>query len=121
MAHDKIKNIFLKIFVCFSVVAVAVYALVFLYYHDPNLPNSPTPDCLFRKITSLQCPGCGMTRAVYAFLHLNIKEGFFQNIYAAVLMPIVLLSLVFRKIADSRWYPVFLFVFIIGTTIAKNI
>lgn len=36
-------------------------------------------------------------------------------------MPIVLLSLVFRKIADSRWYPVFLFVFIIGTTIAKNI
>lgn len=121
MAHDKIKNIFLKIFVCFSVAAVAVYALVFLYYHDPNLPNSPTPDCLFRKITSLQCPGCGTTRAVYAFLHLNIKEGFSQNIYAAVLMPIVLLSLVFRKIADSRWYPVFLFIFIIGTTIAKNI
>ena len=27
------------------------------------------PECQFHKLTGLNCPGCGMTRAAYALLH----------------------------------------------------
>ena len=32
--------------------------------------------CIFKKITGIECPGCGMTRALIACLHLNFKEAF---------------------------------------------
>lgn len=33
--------------------------------------------CLFRKVTGLLCPGCGVTGMCVALLHLNWKGAFF--------------------------------------------
>ncbi len=37
------------------------------------------PVCMFHKLTGLNCPGCGMTRASYALLHGNVLLALKDN------------------------------------------
>ncbi len=37
------------------------------------------PICLFHEVTGLNCPGCGMTRALYALLHGNFQLALKDN------------------------------------------
>lgn len=37
--------------------------------------NLPAWRCPFRMMTGLPCPGCGLTRATIALLHLNLHEA----------------------------------------------
>lgn len=37
------------------------------------------PGCPFRNLTGIPCPGCGMSRAWWAFLRLDIREAFRQH------------------------------------------
>jgi len=36
--------------------------------------------CMFHRITGLQCPGCGMTRAFHALMHGHISEALEYNL-----------------------------------------
>lgn len=38
------------------------------------------PTCMFHKLTGLNCPGCGMTRASYALLHGNMTQALRDNV-----------------------------------------
>ena len=37
------------------------------------------PVCQFHRLTGLNCPGCGMTRALYALLHGNFSAALHDN------------------------------------------
>lgn len=37
------------------------------------------PVCMFHKLTGLNCPGCGSTRALYALLHGNLPLALKDN------------------------------------------
>ena len=37
------------------------------------------PVCQFHRLTGLNCPGCGMTRAVYALLHGQVLAAWRDN------------------------------------------
>ncbi len=39
-----------------------------VYFFNPGTHNF-YPSCAFHSLTGLNCPGCGMTRALYALLH----------------------------------------------------
>jgi hypothetical protein len=44
------------------------------------------PICLFHQMTGLNCPGCGMTRALYALLHGHFQAALKDNaLFLAVL------------------------------------
>ncbi|MBR5280191.1 MAG: DUF2752 domain-containing protein [Clostridia bacterium] len=60
----KIKNWKGKLFFCalFAVVLILWYVLL--------------GKCLYVWLWGIQCPGCGMTRAYLALLHLDIKGAF---------------------------------------------
>lgn len=46
--------------------------------------------CLFRKVTGLLCPGCGVTGMCVALLHLNWKGAFFCHpVLFVLLLPLM--------------------------------
>lgn len=47
------------------------------------------PSCTFHRLTGLNCPGCGMTRAAHATLHGRIGEAFRFNPVGMALLPVV--------------------------------
>ena len=44
--------------------------------------GSKTTLCLFKNITGIPCPGCGMSRATMALIHLDAEHYFQNNILA---------------------------------------
>ena len=52
--------------------------------------------CLFRKLTGVPCPGCGMTRAHLAALRLDFRTAFYYHPLWMLPGPALLLSF---------WYP----------------
>ena len=77
--YDKRKNvnnamlIFTLLFLSGFLTAGFLYKGGNVTFYGKFLP------CPFHTITGLSCPGCGMTRAVYALYDGNIEESLLQN------------------------------------------
>jgi len=63
------------------------------------------PGCIFRKLTGIECPGCGMTRGAHAILNGRIAEGFAFNPVGMILLPIALLAIGIEVIGWVREKP----------------
>lgn len=63
------------------------------------------PGCMFRKLTDLECPGCGMTRATYALLHGKFSEAFQLNPVGIILLPVALVMIGLELIGWVRGKP----------------
>ncbi len=75
------------------VLAIAAYAL------RETAGAGWMPGCFFRKMTGLQCPGCGMTRGTYALLHGHFKDAFLFNPVGMILLPLAFIGLSFEALA----------------------
>lgn len=65
----------------FAGVALAAAALgvaAVVYFFNPAT-HAFYPVCQFHRLTGLNCPGCGMTRALYALLHGNVFAALRDN------------------------------------------
>lgn len=78
-----------------TMVAVGLAAVVFFF--NPAT-HEIYPICQFHRLTGLNCPGCGMTRAVYALLHGNFSAALRDN----ALLVFALAGLVVR----GAWFGV---------------
>lgn len=67
---------------------VLVAAAVFYYFSDP-LTSRFMPQCLFHRITGLQCVGCGSQRMLHALLHGDLSGAFRANALALLSIPVV--------------------------------
>nr|WP_033258769.1 DUF2752 domain-containing protein [Kitasatospora sp. SID7827] len=63
----------------------------YLYTRNPHLPGQWLPFCPWRRLTGLQCPGCGGTRMAYDLLHGDLLAAWHDN--AAVLLAIPFIAL----------------------------
>lgn len=59
-----------------AAVALGVAAVVFFF--NPST-HGFYPVCQFHRLTGLNCPGCGMTRALYALVHGNFSAALRDN------------------------------------------
>lgn len=92
MTEDRRKRLIhtlkiaLEILVCL-VLYIGIYLLT-----DHGIP------CVFRMITGLQCPGCGMTRALGALARGNLAEAVGYNLLSVTLCPLVLGYLILKSV-----------------------
>lgn len=54
--------------------------------------------CIFRAITGLLCPGCGMSHALAAMIHGNFREAAEYNILSVTLLPALAIFFIIRLI-----------------------
>lgn len=71
---------FLNIIILFSLILF----LVIINFFPVN--------CLFKQLTGICCPGCGMTRAFNAILHFDFINAFFYNILS---LPLFIFLIIF--------------------------
>jgi hypothetical protein len=74
--------------------AVAVLVLTGLgvmtmvYFFNPSA-HGFYPVCQFHRLTGLNCPGCGATRALYALLHGDFSTALRDNVLLVASIPVV--------------------------------
>ena len=61
---------------------------IFIYYLWVSFTNLYIP-CVFRVITGLKCPGCGITHMIMAACRFDFKSAFSENPLLFVTLPIV--------------------------------
>jgi hypothetical protein len=98
----------LYLFLFLALLAGYGYLLWMLNVHAPHQSVSI---CLFKNVTGIACPSCGVTRSVLFVLHGNIKQAVLLNplgLLTAALMAILpfwlLYDLVFKKDSLHQTY-----------------
>ena len=101
--------------------AVGVGTMVFLF--NPAT-HAFYPVCLFHALTGLNCPGCGMTRALHALLHGNVRLALKDNALfvlapAALSIPLVRqgVRILRGKPAAFNVPPKFLWLFLVAALV----
>lgn len=51
-------------------------------------------NCIFKQFTGIYCPGCGMTRAFYEILHLNLFSAIYFNILSIPLFAFIIILII---------------------------
>jgi len=79
---------------------VTLLAMVTVFFFNPST-HAFYPVCQFHRLTGLECPGCGMTRATYALLHGDFLTAVHDN----ALFVFVLAALAARAVwfGLNRW------------------
>ena len=75
-----------------------IFIIISIGYYFLNLKFSFSIHCIFHKLTGFYCPGCGITRMIFAMLRFDFYQAFRFN-------PFVFLLLIV--------YSVYLFIYII--------
>ncbi|MFC5463484.1 DUF2752 domain-containing protein [Lederbergia graminis] len=81
-----------KIVIAISVLSIGIlYLTVISPMFNIHIP------CIFKKITGLNCPGCGMTRAALALLDGDVYQAFRWNMLAFIIAPLLATYFVLEK------------------------
>lgn len=73
----------------YLIVAFAAAGVVFLWFFNPT-EIAWAPKCAVHAITGLQCPGCGISRAIHALLHGHFYEALAYNWFFVISVPYLL-------------------------------
>lgn len=70
---------------------------IIYHYADPSV-SVLMPKCPIRLLTGLQCPSCGIQRALHEWLHGNVVRGVQYNYFLVLALPYA------AAIVVSMWY-----------------
>jgi hypothetical protein len=69
-----------------------ISAAIYLFSFEPGKTGF-FPSCPFRFLTGLQCPGCGITRALHNLLHGHLTTAFTLNPLFVIALPFLIFAL----------------------------
>ena len=104
--------------------------LLFYFIFDPVNFNF-IPQCVFHKLTGLQCMGCGAQRMVHALLHGDIRGAMEANLFLFFSIPWILFFVwveifrlkfpgLYRKL-HSVWVIITISAMLVAWLIVRNI
>ena len=110
--------------------AVAAGVAAVVYFFNPATHRF-YPVCQFHQLTGLNCPGCGMTRALYALVHGNFAVAIRDNaLFVALLAALAVRGAwfgarLYRRQPAGEFFPVKflwpLLVVALGFTVLRNL
>ena len=86
---SKIVNTKKKRIIAVICLIISLLLISFLYYKIYSIYHIGIP-CIFHRVTGLYCPGCGITRALFALISGNIKIAIHNNILIFILAPFLI-------------------------------
>ena len=75
--------------------------LAVVYFFNPSA-HGFYPVCEFHRLTGLNCPGCGATRALYALLHGDFATATRDNVLLVAAIPLAA-AREGSRFAFNRW------------------
>ncbi|PRD46386.1 DUF2752 domain-containing protein [Sphingobacterium haloxyli] len=79
---------------------VMLGAATYIYYTFDPAAHSWFPQCPFKALTGLDCPGCGSQRAAHAILHGDFVGAFHYNALLLPFIPYLTVGFGYRLVKD---------------------
>jgi len=88
-------------FVLFTEALILFSFLVFPFLTDHGRTATR---CAFHELTGLSCPTCGMSRSLWAWTHLEVREAFIMHLFGPVVYTtaVILFFLVLGQLLAGR-------------------
>ncbi|GAA4659929.1 DUF2752 domain-containing protein [Gordonia humi] len=83
------------------ILAGAAAAGALVWFADPMTPGGIIPPCPTNALLHIDCPGCGVSRAVYCLLHGDVAGALRFNAVAVV--GLVLMAVAFVTYTVGLW------------------
>lgn len=80
-----------KIVTIITIIILFIFLLLYKHIYDEYHLGIP---CIFNKITKLYCPGCGMTRAIFYLLELDIRKSIKCNALLYIVGPFIIIYMI---------------------------
>lgn len=71
-----------------SLMLLALLLGIIYYFFDP-MESRWMPQCVFHRLTGLQCMGCGSQRMLHALLHGDFAGAFRANAFGLLMLPVI--------------------------------
>ncbi len=91
-----------------SLIVIFVLVILFLYITGIGCP--------IKFVSGISCPGCGLTRAWLAFLHLDIKGAFYYH-PLFFLVPFIIVLVICKDRVNKRVYNILMCLMIMAYVI----
>lgn len=78
-----------RIVIAFGLVLLVSLA-IFYFIVDPEMSHV-VPQCVFHRLTGLDCPGCGSQRMIHDLLHADFRRAWHHNAFLLCLTPVILI------------------------------
>lgn len=87
----------MKIRIIKVISTVLVLIMLLLGYYFLNSQYNIGIPCIFHELTGYQCPGCGITRALFSLLQGDIKKAFSYNQLIFFLAPFIIAYFIYTN------------------------
>ena len=93
------NRVILIVLICLVLIAMLTNSIA-MFFFDVSALNliQNIPLCVFKWMTSFDCPGCGMTRAFLYLSQFQFIEAFKSNIFSIPLFLAMILTLYFKNV-----------------------
>ena len=109
-----------RAFLAVVILAAVAAGLWVLYTYDP-VQTAFFPKCIIRSFTGLQCPGCGLQRALHALLHGEIAASFTYNPFIYFTSLILVSIWLFPRMTGHPFFGYAVALLVVAYTVIRNV
>ncbi len=74
-----------------------ILLIIFVSYFFINKYTGFYIPCYIKAVTGYDCPGCGITRCLFALIQFRFKEAFFYNPLVFIYLPFIVSYFIYQS------------------------